>query len=100
MNKDIEKTKVIFRMGVGQEVLAVFPALAGTNKYYQDCLCYAHVGQHSPCSIDYVRQFTLPAKPSEFKALQEELEFLGYNLQIVKRFTRKDLESRKAQVQR
>lgn len=101
MNKDTEKTKVIFRVDKeDNQVIAVFPELAGTNSYWQNCACYTHVGQHSSCHVDYARLFTRPAKPSEFKALQEELEFLGYNLQIVKRFTKKDLESRKAQVQR
>lgn len=101
MNKDTEKTKVIFRTSKWSgEVLAVFPSLAGTNKYYDDCLSYVHIGQHGSAGLEYISKRTRPAKPEEYAALQSELESIGYNLQIAKRFTRKDLEARKEQCRR
>lgn len=98
MGKDTEKTKVIFRASRNQKtnVFAVFPALAGDSNPYRTCLSYALIGQHSACSTD-VMSWTRPAKPSEYKSLLEELEFIGYNVQVAKRFSSKDLEARKAQ---
>lgn len=98
MNKDTEKTKAIFRKSRNNNVnvFAVFPTLAGDSNPYHTCLSYALMGQHCACSTD-VMQWTRPAKPEEYKDLAEELESIGYILQIAKRFSRKDLEARKEQ---
>ena len=40
------------------------------------------------------------AKPEEYEDLKEELEGLGYTLEVVKRLTQKHLEVRKAELNR
>ncbi len=42
---------------------------------------YAHVGQHGPCHVDYLKG-AKKAKPEEYKDLANELESIGYNLLI------------------
>lgn len=57
------------------EVTAVFlsrdthPTLLGTNR-----VCYAHVGQHGECSLQWAHQNTRPATPDEYAPLLRELE--------------------------
>jgi hypothetical protein len=98
MKTDQEKTKVIFRKFTnGGDIIALFPELAGTNDYQADCLSYQHIGQHGAADCPYITTVTLLAKPEEYKSLQAELKSIGYNLAIVKRFSRKDLEARKFQ---
>ena len=43
---------------------------------------YSHIGQHSPCHIDYAKAST-KATFKEYKDLAEELESIGYNLEII-----------------
>lgn len=96
-------TKVIFRVDErdkGYEVIAVFPAIAGDMNPYRTCQGYAHIGQHTSISVD-VMQWTRRAKPEEYKDLLDELVSIGYDdLQIRRKFSRKDLESRKEQTRR
>lgn len=42
-------------------------------------LCYAHVGQHGECSIQWVYEDTEPATPEEYSDLLDELEYIGYD---------------------
>lgn len=65
---------VIFRMWDG-EVTAIFPTLPGTNDYTLTCMCYAHIGQHSSCTTDFM-SCTSPALPDDYKDLYEELREL------------------------
>lgn len=44
--------------------------------------CYAHVGQHSVCHPDYAKECK-PAKRKQYKDLKNELEQIGYNLEII-----------------
>lgn len=44
--------------------------------------CYAHIGQHSECSPEYVANLT-KATPAQYAELKQELESIGYNLQII-----------------
>ena len=79
-------TPVLFRADrTGQfkgDVTAVFPTLEATLGYM---VCYAHVGQHSECSIDWYYD-TRPAKPAEYADLQAELVRQGYDdLRVYKR---------------
>lgn len=95
--------KVIFRMAHyddgGEEVLAFFPELPGTNDYNQDCLCYAHVGQHSSASLDFYSDCTRPATPEEYKDLLDELqEIYERQLRVYERMTRADFEKRREAV--
>ncbi len=51
-----------------------------------DCTCYAHVGQHSGCSMGWYHK-TRAAKPEEYADLQRELESApyGYRFKIYNR---------------
>jgi hypothetical protein len=41
-------------------------------------VCYAHVGQHSSCSVEWYSR-TSAAEPSEYAALKSELEGAPFN---------------------
>jgi len=43
---------------------------------------YAHLGQHSACSPDYVKDLPIATK-KEYTELLNELKSLGYNLKVV-----------------
>jgi hypothetical protein len=79
-------TAVLFRVSDG-EVTAVFPEepadVAGFGMS-----CYAHVGQHSACSLEWYHS-TRPATPAEYADLKRELERIGYVLQVYKRMTQR-----------
>lgn len=80
-------TEVIFRKERSGyfkgAITAVFPYLLD-NYVEGTMMCYAHVGQHSGCSLDWYFH-TVPAKPEEYKELYEELTQIGYNLKVIKR---------------
>jgi hypothetical protein len=91
-------TKVVFRKFPDNEVIALFPQLAGTKDPHS-CQSYCHIGQHSPASAHLARATKL-ATPKEYKTLARELRGLGYKLRIATRFTRFDLEQRKREIGR
>lgn len=66
------------------DVSAVFPTLpAGRG----EMMCYAHVGQHSGCSLGWYNT-TRRAVPSEYAQLLGELQSIGYDdLHIYSRIT-------------
>jgi hypothetical protein len=80
MKKDKNKTKVRFYRE-DDTVLAIFPEVPFGGGNNNDLTCYAHVGQHSACTQGYISSLSL-ASMSEYKSLKEELEGLGYNLEI------------------
>ena len=77
---DTETTLVTFYKEEDGDVLAYFPLevfdRAGNNT------SYAHIGQHSACSPDYVKDLPL-ATEKEYRELKNELEGLGYKLKVV-----------------
>lgn len=94
------KTKVIFKLLFNHrtkeyEVLALFPELAGDNNPYTTCLSYAHNGQHGSASVELSR--LKAATPMQYASLKVELEQIGYDLEVVKKFSRKTLQERIAQ---
>lgn len=86
MKKDKEFTEVLFRKDKHGEhkgtITAVFPY---QPEYNGTVTCYAHVGQHGTASIEWMRETTTYATPSEYTALKRELEGLGYRLRIIQR---------------
>jgi hypothetical protein len=82
-------TDVMFRMCEG-ECTAVFVA-EPHDVYGRYIVCYAHVGQHSSCSWDWVAKNTVPATPDQYASLLAELEgdTYGYRLRVVKKRTAK-----------
>lgn len=83
-------TKVLFRYDkVCHDILAVFPDMYWVSYGSKRVTCYAHIGQHHECHLDYVREETRPAKPNEYADLLAELVRIGYNdLKILKRMPR------------
>jgi hypothetical protein len=87
------KTKVVFRKFRGEynDVIALFPE-EQVNENRHICMSYMHVGQHGPASYSLIDS-TFPAKPEEYFNLKNELESMGYNLDIRKRITKKWFEA-------
>ena len=82
-------TPVLFRAersGVFKgDITAVFPTLPGNPG---NMTCYAHVGQHSSCSMEWYNT-TRPARIGECADLIAELQSIGYDdLKIYSRITR------------
>lgn len=100
MKKDKHITEVIFRkFRNGGDIIAIFPALLGTEKWWIDCRSYQHVGQHGACTLDYV-SITRPATFEEVTPLFKELENLGYNLKRIPAMRQQHLQARKQACER
>jgi len=67
-----------------EEVFALFPEIYDNELVYEKTMltCYAHVGQHSSCHIDFVDE-SREATLKEYLTLKEELISLGYKLDIL-----------------
>jgi hypothetical protein len=81
MNEPKTKTQFLFERNSNTEVFAFFPEMD-----YNDTpglkSCYAHIGQHSACHIDYAVECK-PAGPEHYQQLKEELENIGYELEVI-----------------
>ena len=78
------RTIVVFRkFNGGGEIIALFPY--EVNYPGGHCESYMHVGQHSSADYGCVVGMSKPATPKEYKALKEELERIGYELNIKKK---------------
>lgn len=65
-----ETVRVIYRADrTDGEVTAFLDGSANPG----NIVCYAHIGQHGEASLDYYRECTRPATPTEFAALHREL---------------------------
>ncbi len=88
MEKDKFKTPVKFYKEITDEegteqVFTFFPEMYYNKELYETTFTmYAHIGQHGACHIDYIEKCR-PATKEEYSNLFNELESLGYNLQIV-----------------
>lgn len=80
MKKDTIKTKVIFRKFADGQIIALFPEMPEGFLIGS----YMHVGQHGTASKGIV-QTTKLATPEECTDLFNEIESIGYDLQIVKK---------------
>ena len=60
-----------------QTVLAAFPTEKATH-YDDSITCYAHIGQHSSCSPDYLKGLKR-AKPEQYYPLLKELRSIYEN---------------------
>lgn len=95
--KDQLVTPVIFRWWKN-EVIALFPADPGTSEY--DCMSYMHVGQHSAADDRMIIRESRPATAAEYADLKAELESIGYNLKIYRRWQYRFLEMREDEIAR
>ncbi len=86
MKKDKFKTKVQFLIDKSEDetesksIFAFFPELKERNPNF--ALSYARVGQHSTCGFDYANECE-KASESQYEILKQELENIGYNLNII-----------------
>ena len=78
------KTKVIFRKFKNGDVIALFPELPAYNYYIT---CYEHFGQHGSADYYVVLDQTKLASPKEYQELKKELETIGYDVIVYKRYT-------------
>jgi len=90
LEPDAVFTRVIFKMektdaDYPESDCVAFLLDVDANKY--NVVSYAHIGQHSEASLDYVKECK-PATKEQYHDLREELESLGYFLYIVHRITR------------
>jgi len=88
-------TKVVFRKWRKEsgEVLALFPEIPA-DVLGNTCLSYEHIGQHGAADYDLCIRRTRPALPGEYQDLKEELEKIGYRLEVVNRITLAMVEAR------
>ena len=90
MEKDVEKTIVVFRKWKdNEEVVAIFPELPGSYNKIWECNSYMHIGQHGSCDSFGIIKDTILAEEIDYADLKQELESLGYVLDIRKKITQK-----------
>jgi hypothetical protein len=98
---DLEPTPVLFRVEKKGDfkghLTAVFPTIPGTNDPYTFTV-YAHVGQHSSGSHGWYVG-TRAATEAEYAGLAQELERIGYLLNVRKRWTQSFDATRRAAIQ-
>ena len=88
MEKDTEKTDVIFRAWKHGDFKDNIDAYF---VHECDCFdgrisCYTHIGQHSLANYQgWCVQRTRLATPEEYADLKAELESIGYNLNVIKK---------------
>ena len=65
------------------EVIAIFPNNLYSEVLYGNTMVdsYMHVGQHSACSVELIDELE-DASEEEYKDLKNELEQIGYNLDL------------------
>lgn len=96
----VRNEKVIFRQWkIGCEIIALFPEIACDNLGY-NCQSYMKLGQHGAASPMSILADTKPAilEDGACKNLIKELEGLGYDLKIIKRFRYSHLQERQKQI--
>jgi plasmid replication initiation protein len=91
MEKDIEKTDVVFRVlkinGI-TELTALLPHEIGTIEGHINC--YAHCGQHGVADYNFCVKNSKLATETEYADLKKEMENLfGYNFNVIKKQNRR-----------
>lgn len=83
--KDNHKTVVIFRVWKKEPktVIALFPEDMNNKG---ECQSYEKVGQHGGANYAHCMKSTTPSTPDQHLELFQELESIGYNLEIKKRW--------------
>lgn len=76
-----ERVRVIYRIDRRgtHDVTAIFPEMSeGAGRF----TCYAHVGQHSIASREWIRT-TQPATPLEYASLHHELVQIYHDCELI-----------------
>ena len=68
----------------GPDIFAFFPDEPYNELVYGDTILtsYSRIGQHSACHIDYANE-SREATLEEYISLKEELESIGYKLNVI-----------------
>jgi len=82
MQKDTNITNVVFRKFKDGEIIALMPY---EIELHYECLSYMHIGQHSVADYNHCINTTKLATESEYAELKKEMEFLGYNIKVIKK---------------
>jgi hypothetical protein len=93
-------TKVVFRKwgpAKGGDILALFPEIPA-DIHGHHCQSYQHIGQHGGADYSLCIGKTAPAAPGEYANLKEELESIGYRLEVVARITPAMVEARRREL--
>ena len=80
----MDQTLTIFRKFKEGEIIALFPEMREPHGL---CMSYMHLGQHGSADYGIIR-ITKPATPEEYSDLKTELESIGYNLKIRRKWVR------------
>jgi len=87
MKKDKYKTIVVFlKDTTDTEYNGIITAYFPCEKYSQEIgvyNSYSHIGQHSACNYDFAKNKCKIANEQEYKDLFNELQSIGYNLEVV-----------------
>ena len=81
----LKPERVIFRKFKGGDIVAFFPDQQESNGFIGS---YQHVGQHSAADYSCLLSISTLATSDEYQGLLTELESIGYNLRIVKKYNR------------
>ena len=76
---DVKCTKQSGEEWTRQDVTAVFP---DETNGWEMVTCYANIGQHSLCSLEWARE-ERKASPDEYAELLAELRAIGYDPQPI-----------------
>jgi hypothetical protein len=89
MEKDQDITRVIFKKEYNKWIkeYEVFACLLDCPANHERVVVYQHVGQHSEGNVSYCANCKR-ATIDEYMPLFQELESIGYNLKVVRKFTR------------
>lgn len=82
-------TLVKFYTEKDNSILAVFPQLHYNRRLYgkDQLTCYAHIGQHSGCHKEYLKDLKPATDLTQCIGLVNELTKIGYNLKILNTFS-------------
>lgn len=73
-------TRVCFRKDkYDGEIIAAFVGAPYSKELPEHRLVFVHEGQHMGGRLDYLKKYTRPAKPKEYKDLLKELTAPPYN---------------------
>lgn len=81
----MHETNVIFLYNRAEkDLFAIFPEDKDLSRLLRHDIiqCYASIGQHSSASIGYIRD-CVQATKEQYNDLKNELESIGYNLNVI-----------------
>lgn len=79
----IETIDVAFAVEPEGSIVAIMPEAPGSVGRPNECICYAHIGQHSSGDIGYFTDNCRQATPAEHAELLAELVCRGYDVNVI-----------------